>query len=152
MNSNALKKTRLWVVVANSTCWKITSVKTSSCHSVETEGCTVLICKSIHFAASRYSNKKIHTLLVNWKTLVFDQLRRFKLSEKAQASKLLTLDVLIVLNIWCALGPCNYWLCYSYTTNAIVNHLTYWFICRKANCYQCSHGRGHRFEPCTTHQ
>ena len=29
----------------------------------------------------------------------FDQLRRFELSEKAQASKLLTLDVLIVLNI-----------------------------------------------------
>lgn len=56
------------------------------------------ICKSIHFGVSHRSNQKIHTLLVNWKALVFDQLRHVQRSEKAQASKLLTLDVLIVLN------------------------------------------------------
>ena len=37
------KKSRLWVVVENSIFWKITSVKTSSCHSVEIEVYTAVM-------------------------------------------------------------------------------------------------------------
>ena len=58
----------------------------------------------------------------------FWQLRLPQHAEKAQASKVLTVDVPIVLNYLLVPLLCDYWVCYSDTTKPVLHDLSYWFV------------------------